>query len=325
MHKTPSDSDWLAAAARLGLRGRPNSAPNPAVGALIVKHGRVIGRGWTQPGGRPHGEAMALAQAGAEARGATLYTTLEPCAHASSRGPTCSALIAESGIRRVVFSVIDPDSRTAGEGAARLRKAGIDVVQLSCPQAKDSLKGFLARCTHGRPYVTLKLAMSLDGFIARADGESQWITGEQARAHVHSRRALVDAILVGGGTWRRDKPRLDVRLPGLEQFSPQRVVLTRGVPIDDVTIIKTPAQIAQLRHAQYLYIEGGGQTAASFLRDSLVDRIDLYRAPILLGDGIAALSDIGLACLPDAHGQWRMVERRQLGSDTYEAYERADA
>ena len=301
------------------------SAPNPAVGALIVKQGQVLGRGWTQPGGRPHAEAMALAQAGDSARGATLYCTLEPCAHASPRGPTCSALLAQSGLARVVFAVIDPDPRTAGAGAASLRKAGIQIDHIACDASRDSLKGFLTRCTAQRPYVTLKLALSLDGFVARIDGESQWITGPEARAHVHSRRALSDVILVGGGTWRKDRPRLDVRLPGLETRSPQRAVLTRGVPVDGVTIINTPAQIAQFRNAQYLYVEGGGATAASFLREGLVDRVELYRAPILLGNGIAALGDIGLERLADAHGQWVMRERRQLGSDTYEAYERANA
>lgn len=299
------------------------SSPNPAVGALIVKHGQLIGRGWTQPAGRPHAEAMALAQAGEAARGSTLYCTLEPCAHASQRGPTCSAIIADAGIKRLVFGVIDPDPRTAGKGVAALRRAGVVVDQITCAAARDSLKGFLTRSAHHRPFVTLKLAVSLDGFVARPDGESQWITGPQARAHVHSRRALSDVILVGGGTWRKDRPRLDVRLPGLEDRSPKRVVLTRGVPIDGVTIINTPAQIAQFQDAQFLYLEGGGATAASFLRAGLVDRIELYRAPILLGQGIAALGDIGLEKLADAHGQWMLCERRQLGSDLYEAYERA--
>lgn len=299
------------------------SAPNPAVGALIVKDGLVLGRGWTQPGGRPHAEAMALAQAGDAARGATLYCTLEPCAHASPRGPTCSALLAQSGLARVVFAVTDPDPRTAGEGAELLRKADIAVDPIDCEISRDSLKGFLTRCKLQRPFVTLKLALSLDGFVARPDGESQWVTGPEARAHVHSRRAMSDVILVGGGTWRRDKPRLDVRLPGLENRSPQRAVLTQGEPIDGVAIINTPAQIAQFRDAQYLYLEGGGATAASFLREGLVDRIEFYRAPILLGQGIAAAGDIGLEKLADAHGQWIMRERRQLGSDTYEAYERA--
>ena len=312
----------MAAAARLGLRGRPLSCPNPSVGAIIICDNIVVGRGWTQAGGRPHGEAMALAMAGNAAKGATLYTTLEPCAHPSDRGPTCSHLIAEAGITRTVFACSDPDSRTSGKGVEILREAGVNVDHLPHANAEAGLAGYLTQRRLGRPHVTLKLAMSLDGFIALPSGESQWITGDIARAHVHSRRALADAILVGGGTWRSDKPRLDVRLPGLEDRSPQRVVLTRGVPIDDVTIINTPAQIAKLTDAQYLYVEGGGQTAASFLRDDLVDRIELYRAPIILGEGLPALGDIGLGSLLDAHGRWSWEQRRQLGSDTFEAYVR---
>lgn len=312
----------MAAAARLGLRGRPLSSPNPSVGAVIIRNNIVVGRGWTQPGGRPHGEAMALDQAGENARGATLYTTLEPCAHPSQRGPTCSHLIAEAGIARVVFACLDPDARTAGNGVEILRSAGVIVDQISHAVAATGLAGYLTKQRLGRPHVTLKLALSLDGFIAMPSGESQWITGEIARAHVHSRRAMADAILVGGGTWRSDRPRLDVRLPGLESRSPKRVVLTRGVPIDGVTIINTPAQIADLADVQYLYVEGGSQTAASFLREDLVDRIELYRAPIILGEGMAALGDIGLSALGDAHNQWALEQRLQLGSDTFEAYGR---
>ncbi|MGB7372938.1 bifunctional diaminohydroxyphosphoribosylaminopyrimidine deaminase/5-amino-6-(5-phosphoribosylamino)uracil reductase RibD [Pontixanthobacter sp.] len=312
----------MAAAARLGMRGRPLSRPNPGVGAIIVADGTLAGRGWTQAGGRPHGEAMALSQAGDLARGATLYTTLEPCAHPSQRGPTCSALIAEAGIARVVFACLDPDIRTCGEGAAILQRAGISVTQIDSAAAEQSLAGYMMRRVQGRPHVTLKLAMSLDGLIALPSGESQWITGETARAHVHSRRAMADAILVGGGTWRADKPRLDVRLPGIEDRSPRRVVLTRGVPIDGIRIINIPGQIAELDDVHYLYVEGGAQTAASFLRADLVDRIELYRAPILLGTGLPALGDIGLTALADAHGRWHLVQRSQLGSDTFEAYVR---
>lgn len=322
MKTGPDDADWLNAAARLAARGRPASAPNPAVGAIIVKEGKVLGRGWTQAGGRPHAEAMALAQAGEEARGATVYCTLEPCAHRSDRGPACSDLLADAAIGRLVFGETDPDPRTDGEGAARLRQAGVKVEQIGTPAVCDSLAGFLTRQRFDRPHVTLKLAMSLDGFIARPDGESQWITGEAARAHVHSRRAMQDAILVGGGTWRADKPRLDVRLHGLEDRSPMRVLLTRGIAPDGVKVINRPEQIGALDGVQYLYVEGGAGAAASFLREDLVDRIEIYRAPIMLGSGLPALGDFGLASLADAHGRWSLAERRQLGSDTYEAYSR---
>ena len=316
-----TDARWLDAAARLSMRARPVSYPNPGVGCIIVKHGKVVGRGWTAAGGRPHAEAAALQQAGEKARGATAYVTLEPCAHRSLRGPACSDLLVEAGIARVVAGVEDPDPRTAGNGLTRLREAGIETALLASPAAEASLAGYLMRARQRRPHVTMKIAMSLDGCIAMASGESQWITGDVARAHVHARRAGADAILVGGGTWRSDKPRLDVRLPGLEQRSPQRAVLTRGVPPDGVKVINTPEQIETL-DAFYLYIEAGANIAASFLRADLVDRLEIYRAPIVIGNGYAAVGDIGLGALSDAHGRWALEERRQLGSDSFEAYSR---
>ena len=284
----------------------------------------VVGRGWTQPGGRPHAEAIALAQAGDRARGATIYVTLEPCAHRSARGPACADLIAAAAPARVVVGVEDPDPRTAGAGLALLRDAGIAVDAIECPTSRASLAGYLVRAALGRPHVTLKLATSLDGCIATAEGESRWITGPVARAHVHSRRAMADAILVGGTTWRADAPQLDVRLPGLEARSPRRVVLSRRTAADGVETIAAPADIAALGGVQYLYVEGGAQTAAAFLAADLVDRLELYRAPILIGGGgTSALGAIGLSSLDHAHGRWRFAERRQLGSDAFEAYERA--
>lgn len=317
-----SDLRWLEAAARLASRARAQSRPNPAVGCILVKDARVIGRGWTQEGGRPHAEAMALRQAGEGAAGATAYVTLEPCAHRSDRGPACADLLVEADVARVVIGAQDPDPRTAGEGIARLRAAGIEASLLPSPQVESSLAGYFTRARHGRPFVTLKLAMSLDGCIALADGSSQWITGEEARAHVHSRRAMNDAILVGGATWRHDRPRLDVRLDGLQDRSPRRVLLTRGIPPDGVKVINAPAQIATLGDVQYLYVEGGAGAAASFLSADLVDRLEIYRAPILLGKGMPALGDIGLQSLAAAHGRWQQVESRQLGSDSFTAYRR---
>lgn len=319
---TPSDAHWLAATVRLAARGRPLSRPNPAVGCLVVNRGKVVGRGWTRPGGRPHAEAVALAEAGEAARGATLYVTLEPCAHRSERGPACADLIVAAAPARVVVGVRDPDPRTAGHGIERLTEAGIAVELLDCEAARASLAGYLTRAERGRPHVTLKLAASLDGRIATAAGESRWITGEAARAHVHSRRAMADAILVGGGTWRADAPRLDVRLPGLEARSPRRLVLSRTVADEAVETIASPRAIAGLETVQYLYVEGGAKAAAAFLAADLVDRLELYRAPIVIGGGTAALGDIGLTTLAAAHGRWRLAERRQLGSDSYEAYER---
>lgn len=316
-----SDSDWLDVAARLALRARPLSRPNPAVGAILVTDGRVVGRGWTQPGGRPHAEAMALVQAGKSARGGTAFVTLEPCAHRSQRGPACADLLAEAGLARVVAGVADPDPRTAGQGIARLNGAGIAAESVAHAASRRSLAGYLTRAEKGRPHVTLKLALTLDGQLALAKGSSRWITGETARAHVHSRRAQADVILVGGGTWRADAPRLDVRLPGLAERSPERWVLT-STRIEGARTIAAPAGIAAMPDVQYLYVEGGGQTAAAFLAADLVDRLELYRAPLVVGQGRPAVAGMGLADLAQAHGRWRLVERRQLGSDSFSAYER---
>jgi diaminohydroxyphosphoribosylaminopyrimidine deaminase / 5-amino-6-(5-phosphoribosylamino)uracil reductase len=316
------DRRWLAAAASLAARARPLSRPNPGVGAIVVQHGKVVARGWTQPGGRPHAEAVALAQAGERARGATLYVTLEPCAHRSERGPACADLVCASGLARVVVGCGDPDPRTAGEGIARIRAAGITCDLVPSPACAESLSGYLARARLGRPHVTLKLATSLDGCIALANGESQWITGEAARAHTHAMRARADAILVGGGTLRADAPRLDVRLPGLEDRSPKRWALTRGAVPSGWQALPSPNAISGMTHAQYLFVEGGAGAASAFLAAGLVDRLLLYRAPILIGGGRPAIHDIGLADLGQAHGRWRLGERRQLGSDTLEVYAR---
>lgn len=318
-----TDGEWLAAAARLAARGRPLSRPNPAVGCLIVREGTLVGRGWTREGGRPHAEAAALAMAGNLTHGATIYVTLEPCAHRSQRGPACADLIAAAAPSRVVVGFEDPDPRTSGSGAARLREAGIEVEVIASPLARESLAGYLAQACLGRPHVTLKLAMTLDGCIALADGTSRWITGPEARAHVHARRARADAILVGGATWRGDKPALDVRLAGLADRSPDRWMLTRGQCADGVGSIAAPGDITRMDGVQYLYVEGGAQTAASFLAADLVDRLEIYRAPIVIGDGLRAVAGIGLEDLADAHGRWVPAEQAQLGSDAFTAYRRA--
>ena len=314
----------MDAAIALGERGRGRTAPNPNVGCLIVNDEVVVGRGWTQAGGRPHAEAVALAQAGEAARGATVYVTLEPCAHESDRGPACAALLIEARPERVVIAAGDPDPRTDGRGAAMLREAGILVeTGLNADAAERSMAGFLSRVRRGRPFVTLKLAMSIDGMIALASGESRWITGEEARAHAHLERARSDMILVGRGTYEADSPRLDVRLPGLEDRSPRRALLTTGAPVDGWTRLSSPQAIRTLADVNDLLVEGGAETASSFLHGDLVDRLLVYRAPVLIGDGKPALTDIGLASLADAHGRWRRVEMRELGSDSLEVYERA--
>lgn len=312
----------MAAAARLAARARPLARPNPGVGALVVAEGRVIARGWTQAGGRPHAEAIALAGLAPEVLAkATLYVTLEPCAHRSQRGPACAELIMAARPARVVIGQLDSDPRTAGQGLARLEVAGIAVSRLDDAASSASLSGFLTRQHLGRPWVTLKLATSLDGCIALADGTSRWITGPVARSHVHAQRARHDAILVGGGTWRADSPRLDVRLPGLEARSPQRVVLARGAaPAEGVVALAAPQDIASLDGVLHLYVEGGAGTAAAFLAADLVDELHLYTAPVLIGDGRRGVEALGLADLADAHGRWNLAERRQLGSDSFAAY-----
>lgn len=325
MPNNPSDAQWLAAAARLAARGRPLSNPNPAVGCLIVKNGRVVGRGWTQVGGRPHAEAEALRQAGADARGATIYVTLEPCAHLSQRGPACADLLVAARPERVVIGAVDPDPRTAGTGLARLRAAGITAQVLACDEVRRSLAGYFARKLLGRPHVTLKLAISADGYIAPEGGVRHWLTGPAARAHVHARRARADAILVGGATWRGDAPRLDVRLPGLSERSPRRLVLTRRDAPDGAEAIRAPGEIAALADVQYLYVEGGANTAAAFLAEALVDRLELYHAPTRLGGGIAVPAEIAPGSLAAAPGGWQLAQQRQLGPDRFEAWDRAVA
>lgn len=312
----------MAAALGLAERGRGRTAPNPNVGCVLVRDGLVVGRGWTQPGGRPHAEAVALAEAGEKSRGATAFVTLEPCAHRSARGPACSDLLIAAGVARVVVALRDPDARTDGEGIARLRAAGIAVdVGIGADDARRSMAGFLVRKALGRPFVTLKLALSLDGAAAMADGSSQWITGPEARAHAHLERARHETILVGRGTLEADAPRLDVRLAGLEDRSPQRFLLSSAPASNGWNCIARPEDIATLDGVDHLLVEGGARTAAAFLAADLVDRLLIYRAPILIGGG-RTLPDIGLTDLPDAHGRWRLHDARQLGSDRLEVYER---
>ncbi len=313
----------MEAAIALGERGRGRTAPNPHVGCIIVRNDELIGRGWTQPGGRPHAEAVALEQAGIVARGGTVYVTLEPCAHQSRRGPACADLLIEARPARVVVALGDPDPRTDGEGLARLRGAGIAVeCGLEAGAAERSLAGYLSRVRRGRPAVTLKLALSIDGRIALASGESRWITGEEARADVHRERAGADMILVGRGTYASDKPKLDVRLEGYEDHQPRRALLTTGRGAAGWTQLGSPQDIFGLDDVNDLLVEGGGGAATAFLAADLVDRLLIYRAPIIIGDGKPSVGLIGLERLSDAHGRWRLIESHALGSDRREVYER---
>ncbi len=320
MHRAPADTDWMAVAIALSQRGRPMSAPNPNVGCLIVSDGVVVARGWTQAGGRPHAEAIALVLAGDAARGATVYVTLEPCAHASPRGPACSDTLIAAGIARVVVAAQDPDARTDGKGIARLRAAGIEVIEGVLPvEARAAMAPWWTRQAARRPFVTLKLATSLDGCIAMADGSSRWITGDRARAHGHLERARHQAILVGRGTLAADNPRLDVRLAGLEDRSPKKLLLTSGKAPEGWRAVASPEAIDDV---DSVLVEGGASTASAFAAADRVDRLLLYRAPILIGGGKPALGDIGLTDLADAHRRWRLTDSRMLGSDRLDVYER---
>lgn len=318
-----TDARYMALALQLGRRGMGRVWPNPAVGCVIVQYGRIVGRGWTQDGGRPHAETVALAQAGEDARGATVYVTLEPCAHHGKTPPCAEALIA-AGVARVVIAVGDPDPRVAGRGIAMLEQAGIVVeTGLLADQARADHAGFLSRITAGRPFVTLKLAGTLDGRIATASGESQWITGPEARRAVHMMRARHDAVLVGAGTLRADDPALSVRGLGITR-QPVRIVVSRAVKLPLTsqlaqTARQSPVWICHGAEADVadwlalgavslpcavragqvepeammqalasagitrLFCEGGGMLAASLLGAGLVDDLVVMTAGCAIG------------------------------------------
>ncbi len=221
-----ADIRYMRMALGLSRRGLGNVWPNPAVGCVLAdRQGRIAGRGWTQPGGRPHAETEALRRAGARARGATAYVSLEPCSHRGKTTP-CAERLVEAGVARAVIAIEDPDRRVSGKGIARLREAGVEVVSGVCAEEAAVVNaGFFRRVVEGRPLVTLKVATTLDGRIATHGGESRWITGDVARSWAHALRANHDAVMVGLGTATADNPRLTCRLPGLEDRSPLRVVI----------------------------------------------------------------------------------------------------
>ena len=257
------DRRFMALALALAGRGLGTVWPNPAVGCVLVRDGRIAGRGWTQPGGRPHAETEALARAGEGAKGATCYATLEPCAHVGETGPCADALV-RAGIARAVVAVRDPDPRVAGRGIARLEAAGV-AVALGCMEerAKALNAGFLSRIEQGRPHVALKLASSLDGRIATHTGDSRWITGAPARARAHLLRARHDAVMVGAASAVADDPALTCRLPGMEAASPVRVTidgsarlpaahaLVAGAGAQPTWIVSTAALGQDGRHADW--------------------------------------------------------------------------
>jgi diaminohydroxyphosphoribosylaminopyrimidine deaminase/5-amino-6-(5-phosphoribosylamino)uracil reductase len=254
-----ADQRFMQLALALGRRGQGRTWPNPAVGALVVKDGVIVGRGWTQPGGRPHAEPVALAHAGEAARGATLYVTLEPCSHVGKSPPCADAVIA-AGIKRVVSAIEDPNPEVAGQGHARLRAAGIAVdIGLGAAEAARDHAGHFRRVRDQRPHVTLKLAVSTDDKIAAAGHKPVAISGEAAKARMHLLRAQSDAILVGIGTVKADDPLLTCRLPGMEARSPVRVVLDRALRISGTSRLVHSARATPL----WLMTSGLAEAAAA--------------------------------------------------------------
>ncbi|HEY4125315.1 MAG TPA: bifunctional diaminohydroxyphosphoribosylaminopyrimidine deaminase/5-amino-6-(5-phosphoribosylamino)uracil reductase RibD [Rhizomicrobium sp.] len=349
-----NDARHMRHALTLAERGLGMVAPNPAVGCVIVRDGIVVGRGWTQRGGRPHAEVVALRQAGANARGATAYVTLEPCAHLGQTPPCANALI-EAGIARVVAAVEDPDPRVSGRGFSMLREADISVeTDVLRDEAAASNAGFFLRITKRRPLETLKLAVSADGKIARAPGGDQWITGEEARRFGHLLRARHDAILAGIETVLADDPELTVRIPGLEDRSPIRVVLdsalrlpgssklvrmARAVPLlvfttrgggeelraagVDIVRVAPDAQgrpelgamLGELaaRGVTRLLVEGGAGVEEAFLRQGFADRLEIFRAPVMVGESGRAAPVFPLE-------NYGLTARRALGADVLESF-----
>ncbi|WP_045389480.1 bifunctional diaminohydroxyphosphoribosylaminopyrimidine deaminase/5-amino-6-(5-phosphoribosylamino)uracil reductase RibD [Falsirhodobacter sp. alg1] len=346
----------MAHALRLARRGLGNVWPNPAVGAVILRDGRIVGRGWTQPGGRPHAEVRALTQAGDLAAGATVYVSLEPCAH-HGKTPPCSEALIRSGVARVVTAATDPDPRVAGRGHMMLRNAGIEVTEgIMQTEASRLNAGFFKRINQGLPLVTLKLATSVDGRIATASGESRWITGPESRRVVHAMRMSHDAVLVGSGTALADNPDLTVRGFGAVP-QPVRVVVdstlrhsadsrlgrsARKGPVWLVHSSNAPqaartawieagahlidlGEAVQLRGAlaaladrgiTRVLCEGGGTIAAALLREDLVDDLATFTAGVLIG-GDATPALSAMGVVHLADApHFRLESQRRIGSDT---------
>jgi diaminohydroxyphosphoribosylaminopyrimidine deaminase/5-amino-6-(5-phosphoribosylamino)uracil reductase len=315
------DEAAMGRAVDLAATVRATASPNPWVGCVIVTPDGGVFEGATQPPGGLHAEAVALAAAGEQARGATLYCTLEPCAH-QGRTPPCAGAIVAAGLTRVVVGLVDPDPNVEGRGIARLRDAGIEVdVGVCAPQVHRQLGPYLKQRTTGRPWVVLKLAATLDGRTAAPDGTSQWITGEAARADAHRLRAESDAVLVGAGTVRSDDPSLTARGDGARQ--PQRVVLGRasaGARVQPALEVSGDLDgvLEDLgrRGVVQLLVEGGATVAHQFHAAGLVDRYVLYLAPALLGgdDGRPMFAGPGATTISEV---WtgHIVDVTPLGAD----------
>jgi diaminohydroxyphosphoribosylaminopyrimidine deaminase/5-amino-6-(5-phosphoribosylamino)uracil reductase len=328
------DQEWMRRALAAADAVRGTTAPNPWVGCVVVPSVPATGsgapafEGATAPPGGPHAEITALAQAGARySRGATLFTTLEPCAH-QGRTPPCTAAIIKAGVTRVVIGIEDPDPQVAGRGVAALRAAGVQVtVGTAAAEIAEQLAPYIKHRTTGRPWVVLKMAASLDARTAAPDGTSRWITGPEARRDVHRLRAYSDAILVGAGTVRADDPELTVRLedglPGEVQRQPLRVVLgsaPAGARIQPALELSGPLVdvLTELgtRGVLQVLVEGGASVAHAFHTAGLVDRYVLYLAPLLFGgdDGHPLFSGPGAGTMADVW-RGRLISVEQLGED----------
>ncbi|MFT4042475.1 MAG: bifunctional diaminohydroxyphosphoribosylaminopyrimidine deaminase/5-amino-6-(5-phosphoribosylamino)uracil reductase RibD [Gordonia sp. (in: high G+C Gram-positive bacteria)] len=315
------------------------TSPNPPVGAIIVApDGTVVGRGHTQPPGGPHAEIVALADAGAAARGATAIVTLEPCNHTGRTGP-CAAALIDAGVARVIYAVADPNPVASG-GAGRLRAAGVDVHGgvLDAEARRGPLRQWLFTQAHGRPFVTVKIAATVDGRIAAPDGTSQWITGPDARARAHRQRAEIDAIVVGTGTVLRDDPALTARLADgtLAAHQPIRVAMGHrdvpaGAQLHDESApfrhVRThsPAQVlAALPEATWVLVEGGPSIIGAFFDADLVDEVEAYIAPVVLGAGVSAVARGDVGTLTDGR-RLQLADVETLGDDVLIRWERAAA
>jgi diaminohydroxyphosphoribosylaminopyrimidine deaminase/5-amino-6-(5-phosphoribosylamino)uracil reductase len=281
-----ADRRFMALALALGRRGLGNTWPNPAVGAVVVRDGVILGRGWTQPGGRPHAETQALKQAGRAARGATLYVTLEPCSH-HGKTPPCTDAVIRAGIARVVSAIDDPNPEVAGQGTAKLRERNIAVeTGLGADEARRAHAGHITRMALGRPHVMLKLAVSADGKIGAAGRRPVAITGPEARERVFQMRAMSDAILVGTGTVLADDPALTCRLPGMMERSPVRILL------DTRLRVPVAAGLVGTAHDAPTWVFGG--TAASEMAEQVLRAkgVEVFRIPGEGGIDLAAVLKI---------------------------------
>ncbi|MDB4886558.1 MAG: riboflavin biosynthesis protein RibD [Gemmatimonadetes bacterium] len=353
---TPDDGAHMRRALALAMRGWGQTAPNPMVGAVVVRDGVVVGEGWHTRLGAAHAEVEALREAGARARGATMYVTLEPCNHHGRTGP-CSEAILGAGVARVVAAIADPNPVAEG-GAARLRAAGVEVdFGTEAEAARELNAPFLHAVTSDRPFVQLKLALSLDGAIADYTRRQGWLTGEAARAEVHRMRAGADAVAVGIGTALADDPSLTVREGTPPRVAPARVVFdtsarlpltsrlvqsAREVPVLVVCWAPDPAHAAALEHAGVellhaatlpqalralkgrgvgsLLVEGGAGLAGSLLREALVDRLVIFRAPLLLGAGALPAFGALPAATAGSAPRWRVVRADWFGDDEMTVY-----